>query len=164
MAALALMGAIITACSSSDDTIADTPQLPENTGKVVTLKTTVGFDGDKAGTRALDIDFTNKKAVKTFAEGETMAIIYTNTSGETVKAVSAALKAEDITTTDDPLTDKKNATFTVTMTDPDCNAPIRYIYPAAMAKETVAPDAAIDDAGTVDLTKLNAQEIGRAHV
>ena len=74
MAAAALVAAIMTACAGSDE-LTDTPPQPENTSKTVTLTTTVGFD-DKAGTRALDIDFTNKKAVKTFTEGETMAIIY----------------------------------------------------------------------------------------
>jgi hypothetical protein len=72
------------------------------------------------------------KGVKTFAVGETMAIIYTNTSGETVRAVSAALKAEDITTTDDPLTDKKTATFTFELTNPQ-SGEVGYVYPAAAA-------------------------------
>ena len=51
MAAVALVGIIMAGCSSSDDDILDTPQQPGNTGKVVTLTTTIGFD-DKAGTRA----------------------------------------------------------------------------------------------------------------
>jgi hypothetical protein len=154
MAAAVLTATIMTACAGSDE-LTDTPQQPENTSKTITLTTTVGLGGANgaATTRALTAG-----GVKTFAAGERMALVYKNTSGQTVKAVSEALKAEDITTTDDPLTDKKNATFTVTMTDPDCNARIRYIYPAAMAKETVATDASIDDAGTVDFTKLNAQD------
>ena len=155
MAAAVLTATIMTACAGSDDTFADPPQQPENQSKTITLTTTVGLCGANGGatTRAL-----TSGGVKTFAEGDRMAVIYKNTSGQTVKAVSEALKAEDITTTGEPLTDKKNATFTVTLDDPDSNAPIRYIYPAAMAKENVATDAAIDDAGTVDLTNLNAQD------
>jgi len=155
MAAAVLTATIMTACAGSDDTIADTPQLPENQSKTITLTTTVGLGGANGGatTRAL-----TSGGVKTFAEGDQMAVIYKNMSGQTVKAVSEELKPEDITTTDEPLTDKKNATFTVTLDAPNSNAPIRYIYPAAMAKETVAMDASIDDAGTVDFTKLNAQD------
>ena len=156
MAAAVLTATVMTACAGSDDTIADTPQLPENQSKTITLTTTVGLGGANGGatTRAL-----TSGGVKTFAAGDRMAVIYKNMSGHTVKAVSEALKDGDIVRTPgDDATDKKNATFTVTLDDPDSNAPIRYIYPAAMAKETVAPDAAIDDAGTVDLTKLNAQD------
>ena len=50
MAALALMGAMMTSCSSDDNF--DNPQQPENKSKVVTLTTTVGLDGG-ATTRAL---------------------------------------------------------------------------------------------------------------
>ena len=155
MATAVLTATVMAACAGSDDTIADTPQLPENQSKTITLTTTVGLGGANGGatTRAL-----TSGGVKTFAEGDRMAVIYKNTSGQTVKAVSEALNDEDITTTGEPLTDRKNATFTVTLDDPDSNAPIRYIYPAAMAKENVATDAAIDDAGTVDFTKLNAQD------
>ena len=154
MAAAVLTATIMTACAGTDE-LTDTPQQPENQSKTITLTTTVGLGGANGGatTRAL-----TSGGVKTFAVGDRMAVIYKNKSGQTVKAVSEALKDEDITTTGEPLTDKKNATFTVTLDDPDSNAPIRYIYPAVMAKETVATDAAIDDAGTVDLTNLNAQD------
>ena len=76
MAALALMGAMMTGCSSDDNF--DNPQQPENKSKVVTLTTTVGLDGG-AITRALTADGT-----KTFAEGDQIAVIYTNTSDQTV--------------------------------------------------------------------------------
>jgi hypothetical protein len=159
MAALALVGAMMTGCSS-DDNIIDTPQQPENTGNVVTLTTTVGLnEGAEARgtTRALGIDYENKQAVKTFAAGETMAIVYKNKSGNTVKAVSAALTDGDITTTADPATNKKSATFTFELTDPDKTKPVMYIYPAAMAKASIATDATIDEANTVDYTNLDAQ-------
>ena len=153
LAALTLMGAIITACSSSDDTIADTPQpvitpqQPENTSKTVTLTTTVGLGDGSATTRALTIDYNQQQCVKTFAAGDQMAVIYKNTSGDTKKAVA------DITSGDGT----KSATFTVTLEDPKTDAPIRYIYPAVIAKDDIATDAAIDDDGTVDLTNLASQ-------
>lgn len=144
MAALALVGAVMTGCSSDDDSIISNPQQPENKSNVVTLTTTVSLDGS-AGTRALTIE--GNKGVKTFAAGETMAVIYKNTSGTTVKAVSAPLTDGDITTTDDEATNKKSATFTFTLENPDKGQNVTYIYPAAMAGET-----------GVDLTKLNTQE------
>lgn len=154
MAALALMGAIVTGCSS-DDNFIDTPQQPENKSNVVKMTTTVGLDegAEARGTnRALNIDYVNKQAVKTFAAGETMAIVYKNTSGNTVKAVSAALTDGDITNTADPATDKKSATFTFELTDPDKTQAVTYIYPAAMANEdgTVKYDALATQDGTLD--------------
>ena len=90
MAALALVGAMMTGCSGDDDDIADIPQQPENTSKkTVTLTTTVGLDAG-ATTRAL-----TGEGVKTFAVGEQMAIVYSNGSGK-VTAMSRALKADDI--------------------------------------------------------------------
>ena len=140
MAALALMGAVMTGCSSEDNI--DNLQQPENKSNVVTLTTTVGFD-EGTTTRALAAD-----GKKTFAAGDQIAVIYKNTSDETVKAVSAAISSGAGTA---------SATFSVTLTNPDNTKAIRYIYPAAMAKATVSTDATIDDAGTVDFTKLNSQ-------
>jgi hypothetical protein len=64
--------------------------------------------------------------VKTFAVGEQIAVIYTNTSSERVVAVSNALTVDDITN------DGKNAKITVTLTDPVAGS-VDYIYPANMA-------------------------------
>ena len=158
MAVLALAGAVMmTGCGSDDEAMADaTPQQPENVSKTVTLTATVGLGGCATGdatTRALTGD-----GVKTFKAGETMAIVYKNKAGETVKAVSAALTDGDITTTDDDATNKKSATFTFKLTDPERTGAVRYIYPAAMAKESIATDATIDDAGTVDYGKLATQD------
>jgi len=133
MAALALMGAMMTGCSSDDNF--DNPQQPENKSNVVTLTTTVGFDAS-AGTRAL-----TSTGVKTFAVGDQIAVIYTKTDGTVTKAVSTALVTGDIAS------GSKSATFTVTLDDPDKTKNVTYIYPAAMAGET-----------GVDLTKLNTQE------
>ena len=132
MVALALVGAMMTGCSSDENF--SNPQQPENKNNLVTLTTTVGF-ADAGTTRAL-----TNTGVKTFAEGETMAVIYYNGTS-TVKAVSHALEAGDITNAG------KNATFTFDLETPKKSGDVLYIYPAAMA----------DDTG-VDVTKLNTQE------
>ena len=143
MAALAVMGAVMTGCSS-DDNFIDEPQQPENKSNVVTLTTTVGLDEgseSKGTSRALDVDFTEKKATKTFAAGEKMALVYKNTSGTTVKVESDALAEGDI------VTGGKSATFTFTLTDPNRAQDVTYIYPAAMAT----------DAGAVNYDALASQ-------
>ena len=119
MAALALVGAMMTGCSSEDN-FADIQQ-PENKNNVVTLTTTVGLDDGGATTRALAAD-----GKKTFAAGETMALVYKNTSGSTVKVVSTALTDDDIAS------GGKSATFTFELTDPDKTKDVTYIYPVAM--------------------------------
>lgn len=124
MAALAMVGAVISGCSSSSD-FDETPAQPASTGNTETLTINVSMDG--GDTRALDIDFVNKKAEKTFAVGEQLALVYKNTSGNTVKTVSAELVAGDITN------EGKNATFTFELTDPDKTQNVSYIYPAVMA-------------------------------
>ena len=133
MAALALMGAMMTGCSNDDNF--DNPQQPENKNNVVTLTTTVGLDGG-ATTRAL-----TSEGVKTFAVNDQIAVIYTKNGGTVTKAVSEKLISTDIAS------GSKSATFTVTLDDPDKTKTVTYIYPAAMAGET-----------SVDLTKLNTQE------
>ena len=133
MAALALVGAMMTGCSSDEDF--SNPQQPENKNNLVTLTTTVGFDDAAGTTRAL-----SSTGVKTFAVGETMAVIYSNGTS-LVKAVSHALEAGDITN------EGKNATFTFDLETPNKSGDVLYIYPAAMAGDT-----------GVDVTKLNTQE------
>lgn len=123
MAALALVGTLLTGCMS-DDSIIDVPQQPENQSNIVTLTTTVSLDGsDSAATRAL-----TSAGVKTFAVGDQIAVVYENTSDATVRTVSDALTAADIAS------GSKSATFTVSLTNPKPNGSVKYIYPAAMAK------------------------------
>ena len=124
---------MMTGCSSDEDF--SNPQQPENKNNLVTLTTTVGFDDAAGTTRAL-----SSTGVKTFAAGETMAVIYYNGTS-IVKAVSHALEAGDITN------EGKNATFTFDLETPSKSGSVLYIYPAAMAGET-----------GVDITKLNTQE------
>ena len=124
MAALALVGAMMTGCSSDDNILQ-----PENKNNVVTLTTTVSLDGG-ATTRAL-----TSTGVKTFAVGETMAIYYWKNKGnDHVKAVSAPLTAGDITN------GGKSATFTFTLDNPYKDASVSYVYPAAMANADFTPN------------------------
>ena len=133
MAALALVGAMMTGCSNDEDF--STPQQPENKSNIVTLTTTVGFD-TSASTRAL-----TSTGVKTFAVDDQIAVIYTKNGGTVTKAVSEKLISTDIAS------GSKSATFTVTLDDPDKTKNVTYIYPAAMAGTT-----------DVDYTKLSSQD------
>ncbi len=141
MAALALMGAMMTGCSSEDNVI-DNPQQPQNKDNVVTLTTTVGFDSGT--TRAL-----TSGGVKTFAAGDQIAVIYKNTIDQTVMALSEALPAGDY---------GKSATFTVTLSNPKASEAVRYIYPAAMAAASVATDAAVNADANVNYAALDTQD------
>ena len=144
MAALLVVGAIMTGCSSDDNI--DTPQQPANKDNVVTLTATVGFEAN-AGTRAVDPS-TGKK---TFESGNQIAVIYKNTSNQAVKAVST-----DFT----PTGDNTKATFTVTLTNPASDGAIRYIYPATMAKTPATTATITDDAATIDYSGLLSSQDG----
>ena len=131
MAALALVGAVVTSCSSDDELLQ-----PTNPGKVITLSTTVNLDNG-SGTRALN----PTTGAKTFAEDETMALRYMSASGWK-KAVSHALTISDIT-------EGTSATFTFDLEEePDKTKPVSYVYPASMA----------DEDGDIDLTLLSTQD------
>ena len=125
MAALVFVGAITIGCSTEDDSSGQPSQA--ETVRRVTLTTTISMGGG-GETRAL-----TEEGVKTFAEGEQIAVVYTNTGSERVKAVSEPLTAGDITN------GGKNARMTVTLTDPVAGS-VDYIYPAAMANEDGTPN------------------------
>ena len=119
MAALALVGAVMTSCSSDDELLQ-----PANPGKVITLSTTVNLDNG-SGTRAL-----TPEGVKTFAVGETMALIYQTTAGVSKKVVSHALEVGDITGS------YTSATFTFDLDEaPNKEVAVKYVYPASMADD-----------------------------
>jgi hypothetical protein len=118
MAALFFVGAIVTGCSNEDESMPSAPQ--PTPSKSITLTTTVSRDGE-GDTRAV-----TEGGVKTFAVGEQIAVIYTNTSSQRVVAVSNALTVGDITN------EGKDAKITVTLTDPVAGS-VDYIYPANMA-------------------------------
>ena len=65
----------------------------------------------------------------TFSEGQQVAVFYKNTSGQTVKVLSDALTASDISN------EGKSATINVTIDDADKTQPVTYFYPATMAKD-----------------------------
>ena len=144
MAALALVGAVMTGCSS-DDSLTGKAQEPAVKNNVVTLTTTVSLGGD--GTRAL-----TDGGVKTFGEGDKIAVIYKGTNGKTKKVESEALTDGNITN------EGKSATFTVTLEAPKGGEPVRYIYPAAMAAETVATSTAVTDDATINYAALASQD------
>ena len=126
--ALVLLGVTALGCTRME--------IPDQVGTDVTLTTTVSLGGtpvSKALTAA---------GVKTFAPGEQLAIVYTNTADATVKAVCEPLTAAAIGG------DGKTATFTVTLTDPKPSGAVTYIYPAAMAKAD----------GTVNYGLLSGQD------
>ena len=66
---------------------------------------------------------------QTFAVGDQIAIIYKNTSNESVKVVTDALTAADISN------EGKTATINVSIDDADKTQGVTYIYPAAMAND-----------------------------
>jgi len=123
MAALALVGAVVTGCSS-DDNLAD--EQPAKQDNIVTVTTTVGLDDVDGTTRALAIDYDARTVTKTFAVGDQVTLAYENTSGKYVKAVSNALTAENISA------DGKSATLTFTLIDPKASQTVYYYYPAAL--------------------------------
>ena len=134
MAALLVVGAIMTGCSNDDNI--DNPQQPANKDNVVTLTATVSLDGG-ATTRAIN----GTTGAKTFESGKQIAVFYEDESGNLQKAVST-----DFT----PLTDATKATFTVTLSTPKSGGKIRYIYPASMAKALDATPPAYPAAATID--------------
>ena len=116
MAALALMGAVMTACSSEDNLAGN--QQPAKQDNIVTVTTTIGLGGGDATTRAL-----SATGVKTFEVGDQIALFYVqNGSSDRVKAVATA---ENISA------DGKSATFTFTLTNPISNSFFALCYPAA---------------------------------
>ena len=124
MAALALTGAAMTACSGDDEPLPGGMQ-PEST-TAYTLTTTLTFDGGSE-TRAL-----TEAGVKTFAVGDQIAVKYYKAGKwwayET--ATSKPLTAADITD------EGKTATITVTLTDPDVGkTAVRYVYPAYLESD-----------------------------
>ena len=135
MAALVVMGAILASCAKNEieQTVED---------NIVVCTTTVSFDTD--ATKSLSAD-----GVKTFASGEMIAVIYKNTSNQTVKAVSDPLPSGDYGNT---------ASFTVALTNPATNADVRIIYPAAMAAETIATDVAVNAEAPINYAALYSQD------
>ena len=154
MAALALVGAVVTGCSSDDNVASE--QQPVKQDNIVTVTTTVGLDDVDGGTtRALTIDYDALTLTKTFAVGDQVALVYKNTSEETVKAVSQALTADDISA------DGKSAKLAFTLTNPQASQTVYYYYPAALVNESGNLDIPI---ATQDGTLAGLQSLDYAYV
>ena len=123
---------------------------PENDVKYVTSTVTVGLESADASKELTDGDLLQRK----FKVGDQVAVIYKSGS-ETKKALSTALTNDMITN------DGKTATITVTMANPQSNGAVKLIYPASMAKETIATTADISsNDGIVDYDALYTGQDG----
>lgn len=143
IAALFAAGALTIGCNSLKEQLNIPEEIP-TPDKTVTLTATVGLD---ATTKALDA--TGKK---TFAVGDKIAVIYKQGGGATALALSNPLIDTDIRE------EGQKADITVTLNNPATDGAVRYIYPASMALTTVDEADPIDDAHTIDFSKLNTQD------
>lgn len=147
MIALAIVGTTMIGCSNKEYDI-EKPEQPVESENVITLTTTISFpdaDTDTDETKALGIDYLNKKLSKTFAVGEKMAVLYTSQSGLT-RDISDPLKAEDITN------GGKTAKFTFQFYYPVKTEDLTYVYPAAMVRDSSPYH--------IDYSRLNTQNGG----
>jgi hypothetical protein len=150
MAALVLVGAMIAGCSSDDNLAKIEITQPEidNGNQTAVYTITVNLD-EGNGTRAVD----PSTGVKTFAEGDQIALIYKdNSTNQLAKLVSNALTDADIAS------GNKSATFSFNSTPiPVADSEVRYIYPASMAAATMPTGVDADNDGTVDYSALANQ-------
>ena len=143
MAAIVTVGAILASCQKEQSA----PQNQENpeavqtpADNIVVCSATVNLDA--SATKAL-----TPEGVKTFAEGEKMAIFYKNTGGSYVKAVSNPLTVGDITN------EGKSASFTFELASPDKTVNVHFVYPPDMITEEGImpnPDLLVAQDGTLD--------------
>ena len=146
MIALAFVGTMMIGCSNKEYDI-EKPEQPVESENVITLTTTISLpdaETDTDETKALNIDYGNKKLSKTFAIGEKMCLIYGLGDGLTTDE-SDPLTAEDITN------GGKTAKFTFQVYDPKKTVDVTYVYPAAMVGGDY-PDYHID------YSRLNTQD------
>ena len=148
MAALALVGTMMTGCTN-EDMANKAPQPKTNHG--VTLTTTISLDGTSVTTRALDA--TGKK---TFAVGDKIAIVYKDANDKSQKAISTALEATDI------MNEGQNAKISVTLGNPKAGGQLRCIYPAAMLSVdfNIDKNPPIDNENTINFPSLANHQDG----
>ena len=133
MAALAIVGTIMSSCSSSDE-IVNAPQ-PES--KTITQTITVNQDADAAETRAVD----PTTGVKTFTADDKIRVFYKKSNNIVNAVTSSACTLSD---------GGKKATFTVSFSEPKTDSPIRIIYPGSLTKTYLLQDFDItDDSWTI---------------
>lgn len=140
MAALAVMGTMMSGCAEEIETLQ-----PANQSAVQKINISLADDAGTRGTIASD-------GKTSFSVGDQIAVIYQNTDGKTLKAESAKLTSADMTD------EGASATFTVELNSPKAETKVRYIYPASMAAATVAEDAVPDAAATINTSGLATQD------
>jgi hypothetical protein len=114
MAALVIMGAMMSGCAEEIENVQ-----PANQTVIQTTTISLAENACTRGTIASD-------GSTAFSAGDQIAVVYQNTNGETVKAVSEALTSNDL------LQEGATAKFTVALTDPQPSSVVHYVYPAAM--------------------------------
>lgn len=138
MAALVAMGAILASCAKEQElSIPEEVPAVQEEENLVTLTTTVGFNEPES--KALTAE-----GVKTFTEGEKIAVIYKDTENNTRYALSAALTESDI------LSSGKSGKFTVALSSPKAGGDLRYIYPASFANASIGTSVDVNDAATLN--------------
>lgn len=119
MAALAMVGTMMTGCSSSDEMTAE--QQPES--KTVTQTITLSLDDDDAGTRGFDI-VTGKKR---FYTTDTICVFYRQKPGSSyINWRAFSLPPCQVSA------DGQKAKFSVALENPRENSPIRIVYRSSM--------------------------------
>ena len=147
-AVVAAVVAVVGCTSLKEEFIPDEPVVVPGEGRSVTLKGSICMGGGSPVSKAL-----TEEGVKTFAVGDSITVVYKNTGGQTVKAVSEPFTAEDIHE------EGKKADIRVTLVEPAEGGALRYIYPAVMAKEEIAASAAVDsDEATIAFERLANQD------
>ena len=114
MAALVIMGAMMSGCAEEIENVQ-----PANQTVIQTTTISLAENACTRGTIASD-------GSTAFSAGDQIAVVYQNTNGETVKAVSEALTSNDL------FQEGATAKFTVALTDPQPSSVVHYVYPAAM--------------------------------
>ena len=118
--ALALVGSVMTGCSSEDNLAGN--QQPAVKDNIVTVTTTIGLGGGDATTRAL-----SATGVKTFEVGDQIALFYEKSgSSDQFKAVATASNIS---------ANGKSATFTFELDNPESDSDISLCYPADFMDE-----------------------------
>lgn len=129
LAAFVVAGALLAGCAKEESYFDRKTFFPEEEKAapeqsredvVITVSATVSLE---PSTRALTAD-----GVKTFAEGDRIAVLYKNTSNETVRVLSFPLKVANIESPG-----AKTANFSVSIVNPqEGESEVTYVYPAAM--------------------------------
>ena len=114
MAALVIMGAMMSGCAEEIENVQ-----PANQTVIQTTTISLADNACTRGTIASD-------GSTAFSAVDQIAVVYQNTNGETVKAVSEALTSNDL------FQEGATAKFTVALTDPQPSSVVHYVYPAAM--------------------------------